>query len=128
MQLEPVAILFFLVSLVLLWTHVFRLNGSTLLDEILAPLYQLIAQKSPLNIEPVSFPSPWSKLDVDLLTCICQFYGPVRFNSSDRKKAVKVLIVLSALSRLFNDLKYVGKIDLDEVFAYHLLLSELSFV
>ena len=126
MHYESTAALFFLVSFALLLTSVFHLSGSTLVNAFLAPLYQLITKETP----PLpKRSSPSSELNVELLLArVCQHYGPVRFNTLDRKKAIKILIVLTTLSHLFEHLKYVGTIEPDEVLAYYLLLSELSFV
>ena len=128
MHYKPATAGFLLVSAALIWTGVFRLNGSTLLNAYLAPLYQLIVQGAPPLPKTTSRWSPWLGLNDDILSYICQFYGPVRFHASDRQNIGKVLKVLTALNRLFENLKYVGTIEVDEVLAYYLLLSELSFV
>ena len=125
MRYESVAALFFLVLTALLWTDVLCAEVTPQPDD---PKGQDLS----LNTETVpslEMSSSSSDLNVELLLfSICQFYGPVCFNTVDRKKAIKILIVMSTLSSLFENLKYVGKIEVDEVLAYYLLLSELSFI
>ena len=124
MRYEFIAARFSLALTALLWTDVLCTKCPTPFDDSKD-------QKASLNIEPApstQMSSPWLDLNDDLLSCICQFYGPVRFNGSDRDKIGKVVTVLTALSRLFENLKYVGLIEVDEILAYYLLLSELSHV
>ena len=80
MHYETVAALFVLVLLVLLWNDVLRLNGPTLPKAHLAPVDQPIEQEARPSPKMSSL---LFKLDTDTLTCICKFYGPVNFYTSD---------------------------------------------
>ena len=127
MRFQSIAVCFSLALTVLLWTSVVCAQGPV---KSYSPLLQTTQELS-LNTETAPSPkmsSIWLGLKDDLLSYICQLYGPVRFNASDRQNIGKVLKVLTTLSRLFEHLKYVGTIEVDEVLAYYLLLSELSLV
>ena len=115
MRYKFIVALFFLIAISLLWIVLFRLNESTVLDTILAPLYRQEDQEPVLNtkfapVRKILFPSI------------------VRFSTSEPTEVVEVKEVLTTLSSLFENLNYVGTIEADDVLAYSPLIPELSFI